>query len=129
MNDMYIHPILFYSILVSYQWYINHRRDKLLKAVKKLPDGKGDFSLILEEALQDWLFKHGKSQNPQTEITSFQDEKFQALPHILSGREQWIPLINSLDDKRFKEVESAVATIQSLLSNKFHHGNAGAIIC
>ena len=76
--------------MTSFQWSITASRKALLDQLEKIPEfGKKSKSAILELALQDFILKHGSSNNPQTKIEIFQSEMIKAIPTIYAKRKDF----------------------------------------
>ncbi len=107
-HKLYIHHIHTYN-MTSFQWSITEKRKVLLEKLEEIPEyGKRSKSEIIELALEDFILKHGKSNNPQTQIEKFQNTIIKAIPGIYSERkdfEEFYKLIkskkeyNDLDEK------------------------------
>jgi len=88
--------------MTSFQWSITEKRKVLLEKLEEIPEyGKRSKSEIIELALEDFILKHGRSNNPQTQIEKFQDTIVKAIPGIYSDRkdfEKFYKLIKSKKD-------------------------------
>ena len=51
--------------MTSFQWSITAKRKSLLERLEQIPEyGKRSKSEIIEIALEDFILKHGNSNNP-----------------------------------------------------------------
>ena len=85
--------------MTTFTWIVTEKRKQLLKAVESIPEfGKKSKSLLMEMAMEEFILKHGKSQNPQTTIPLFQDEMVKAIPSIYEYDariwDKFYPLLN-----------------------------------
>lgn len=63
-------------------------KDELMEEIDKIARREGVFfSDIVIECLEDYCKKHGKSQNPQTEITLFETGLESAIPNLYQVNE------------------------------------------
>jgi len=98
----------------SFQWYMTAERVKLIKAAKKVPEyGKRDTSELLEEALREFVKKHGESQNPQTKVTLFLNEHALAIPNAYASPEAWYKFYEIIrkDKPAFLELDKQLQMI------------------
>lgn len=97
----------------NFLWVKTKEREKLLKAAKKIPEfGKMTQSDILEWALRELVKKHGKSNNPQTQIDLFQNPEALAIPNIYADDEAFINFFNKLSDANdFAEIDKQLQMI------------------
>jgi len=64
--------------------------DKMIVSVESIARREGTyFSDIVVELLKNYVKEHGKSQNPQTEITLFETGVESAIPNIYAQEEFW----------------------------------------
>lgn len=98
--------------MTSFQWSITASRKALLEQLEKIPEfGKKSKSEILELALQDFILKHGNSNNPQTKITIYQSELIKAIPTIYSERKAFVKFYKLLNKKEYAELDSKINMI------------------
>lgn len=64
---------------------LNPKREELFRKLTEIPEaGRKSKSELVEMALEEFILKHGKSNNPQTQIDLFQDNMIKAIPHLYS---------------------------------------------
>lgn len=93
--------------MTSFQWSITASRKLLLEKLEEIPEfGKKSKSEILEFALEEFILRHGKSNNPQTQMDLFQDNVVKAIPNIYSDSkafEKFYRLIKTKEE--YKELD------------------------
>ena len=69
--------------MTIFQMSLNPKREELFKRLTEIPEaGRKSKSELVEMALEEFILKHGKSNNPQTQIDLFQDGMIKAIPNI-----------------------------------------------
>jgi len=97
---------------MNYQWYVTTYREKQIKELKKIPEyGKKGLAEVIEMALDDFILKHGKSNNPQTEITLFQDQLIKAIPNIYENPEAFRKFYRLLNKEEYKLLDKQLNMI------------------
>ena len=95
-------------------------QDEMIEEVEKIARREGEyFSDIVVTLLQDYVKKHSKSQNPQTEITLFQTGLERAIPQMYEDEGKWkifYKLIKKKND--FKELDKKLNMILRLHNKK-----------
>lgn len=107
----------------NFLWVITEERKKLLIKARKIPEiGKGNMSDILEDALREYVKRHGESKNPQTQISMYQDGNVLAVPNVYADRETWKKfylLIKRKED--YQELDIQLNMILNLHNHNLRH--------
>lgn len=81
---------------------LNPKREELFRKLTEIPEaGRKSKSELVEMALEEFILKHGKSNNPQTQMDMFQTNLTNAIPHIYAGPkafEMFYRLIKTKED-------------------------------
>ena len=82
-------------------------KDELIEKVEAIARREGTyFSDIVVELLQNYVKKHDKSQNPQTEITLFETGLENAIPNLYRAKLAWQKFYNLIKKRdEYKELE------------------------
>lgn len=98
------------NLLSNFIWNKTPKRQNLLDALEKIPEiGKKNKSILLEMALEEFILKHGKSNNPQTIITMYDKEAVSAIPNIYEDDlDKWIKFYKILDDKQYDDLTERI---------------------
>jgi len=101
-------------------WYVNEKRQKLLDALMEIPEyGRRKRSEIIEQALREFVEKHSKSNNPQTQIEMFDRETVNRVPHIYREESSWKTFYKLIKKKEeYKEVDKQLSMILRLHNKK-----------
>ena len=76
--------------MVVFQMSLNPKREELFRKLTEIPEaGRKSKSELVEMALEEFILKHGKSNNPQTQIELFQDNMIKAIPNIYAGSKEF----------------------------------------
>lgn len=101
-------------------WYVTAERQKLLDALMDVPEyGRRKRSEIIELAIREFIERHGTSENPQSRLSSFDNESTRAVPNLYRDEEAWktfYKLINKKDD--YKEVDKQINMINHIHNQK-----------
>lgn len=98
--------------MTSFQWSITAKRKVLLEKLEEIPEyGKRSKSEIIELALEDFILKHGKSNNPQSKITLFQSQLIKAIPTIYANRLDFEKFYNLLSNEEYQELDEKLNMI------------------
>lgn len=98
----------------NFVWNKTPEREQLFKQAEEIPEmGRWSKSRLLEEALREFILKHGKSNNPQTKIGTFQKE-FPAMPSVIDVTGDKLDKFYSLIKTR-KEYDAITPSIELLL--------------
>jgi len=101
--------------MTSFQWSITAKRKTLLEELEKIPEyGKRSKSEIIELALEDFILKHGNSNNPQSKITIYQSELIKAIPTIYAERKDFEKFYKLLNKKEYKELDEKLNLIMEI---------------
>jgi len=69
--------------MVVFQMSLNAKREELFRKLTEIPEaGRKSKS---EMALEEFILRHGKSNNPQTQMDIFQNNLTNGIPHIYAG--------------------------------------------
>lgn len=103
----------------NFLWVKTTRRQELLDAVEEIPEyGKKNKSQILEMALEEFIKKHGKSNNPQSRLTQFHSDGILQVPSIYEMNDNpilWKTFYKLIKNKKeFKIVDRALNGIFNL---------------
>ena len=99
--------------MVIFQMSLNPRREELFKALEKIPEfGKTSKSALVELALEELILKHGKSNNPQTQIDLFQNNMIKAIPNIYAGVKEFRKFYKLIKTKEeYKRLDKEINSI------------------
>jgi len=104
----------------NFLWVLTDKRQALLDKLIEIPEaGRKPKSELIEMAVEEFVLKHGTSQNPQTKINLFDKETIAAVPNLYADREDWekfYKLIKSAKDK--KKLDEHLNLVLSI-HNKF----------
>lgn len=102
-------------------WYVTAKRQEILNALEQIPEyGKRKRSEIIEQALREFIEKHGISNNPQTQIEMFDKETINSVPHIYRDESTWSQFYKLIKKKEdYKEVDKQLNMILNLHQKKF----------
>lgn len=97
----------------NFLWVKTQKRQELLDALESIPEiGKHSKSEILEWALEEYVKKHSKSNNPQTALDIFDKESILAIPNIYRSEEEWKKFYSIIKDKEdYQELDKQVNMI------------------
>mgnify|MGYP001581946134 CR=1 FL=1 len=97
----------------NFLWVKTQKRQSLLDALDSIPEiGKKSKSEILEWALEEFVKKHSKSNNPQTTIEIFDKESILAVPNIYRSEDDWKKFYSRIKKKEdYKELDEQVNMI------------------
>jgi len=102
----------------NFLWVKTSHRQELLDALEKIPEyGKKNKSEILEIALEEFVKKHGKSNNPQSRLSQFHSEGIVAIPSIYEMNDDpivWKKFYKLIGKKEFKIIDRALNSILNL---------------
>lgn len=97
-----MYNIYTYIEMANFLWVKTTRREELLKALDDIPEiGRKSKSAILEMALEEFVLKHQKSNNPQTQMELFGSKYERAIPNVYHDDEPWQEFydkLNNVDD-------------------------------
>lgn len=70
----------------NFLWVLTDKRKELFEKLLEMPEaGRKPKSILLEMALEEFILRHAKSNNPQTRMDMFQDKLTNGIPHIYAG--------------------------------------------
>lgn len=95
-------------------------QDEMIEEVEKIARREGEyFSDIVVTLLQDYVKKHSKSHNPQTEITLFETGMEMAIPNLYEEETKWKKFYSLIKKKAdFKELDNKLNMILNLHNKK-----------
>ena len=97
---------------------LNPKREKLLKELEQIPEyGKRSKSELTEMAWEEFILKHGKSNNPQTKITLFDSPLIKAIPTIYANRKDFEKFYKLLNIKEYQELDEKLNMILEIHNN------------
>ena len=103
----------------NFLWVKTQRREELLNALDKIPEiGRKSKSALLEMALEEFVLKHGKSKNPQTTITLFDNENILAIPSGFADLNDWKKFYKLIDKDSYSNWDKHLNTINNLHNKK-----------
>ena len=90
----------------NFTWIVTKKREQLLSALESIPEfGKKSKSLLMEMAMDEFILKHGKSNNPQTTISLFEDQMVKAIPSIYEySASPWDKFYSLLNEEEYEEL-------------------------
>ena len=96
-------------------------KDGVIEKVENIARREGTyFSDIVLELLQEYVKKHSKSQNPQTEITLFETGLENAIPNLYRNKTVWQKFYNLIKKREeYKELDSQLNMILNLHNKKY----------
>ena len=102
-------------------WYVNDERQRILDAHVEIPEyGRRKRSEIIEMALREFVEKHAKSNNSQTQIEMFDRHTINSVPHIYREESDWKKFYSLLKKKAdYKEVDRQLNMILKLHERKY----------
>ena len=110
-----------------FSWNKTAKRQALLDALETIPEfGKRNKSEILEMALEEFVKKHGISNNPQGQITQFTSKDIVQIPNhyeIMDNPKVWdIFLYNLKTEKEYKKYDDCLNLIIFKSNKRFERG-------
>lgn len=108
----------------NFLWVKTAKRQKLLDALEEIPEiGRKSKSELIEWALEDFVKKHQKSNNPQTQIGMYDKQSILAVPNIyeaVNNLTSWKKFYKTMKRKEdYHEVDDALNIIMELHNKKF----------
>jgi len=101
--------------MVIFQMSLNPKREQLFKSLEEIPEyGKRSKSELVEMALEEFILKHGKSNNPQSKITLFQSPLIKAIPTIYAKRKDFEKFYKLLNKEEYKELDEKLNLIMEI---------------
>ncbi len=105
--------------MTNFLWVLTKKRQALMDALIKIPEiGRKSKSELIEWALEEFVKKHGKSFNPQTQIEMFDKESILAVPNlyeILDNPELWKKFYKNMKRKKdYLEFDKAINALVAL---------------
>lgn len=98
--------------MTSFQWSVTAKRKALLDKLEEIPEfGKKSKSEIIEMALEDFILKHGNSNNPQTKITLFESPLIKAIPTVYGERKDFEKFYKLLNKKEYENLDAKINTL------------------
>ena len=107
--------------MANYLFYLNPKRVELMKEAEKIPEyGRKSMAEIFEMALQEFILKHGNSNNPQTKISIYQSELIKAIPTIYAERKDFEKFYNLLNKEEYQELDEKLNMILEIHNGFLH---------
>ena len=105
--------------MVVFQMSLNPKREELFRKLTEIPEaGRKSKSELVEMALEEFILKHGKSNNPQTQMDLFEDNMIKAIPNLYADVKEFKKFYNLIKTK--EEYQRLDEQINMLL--KVHNG-------
>jgi len=103
----------------NFCWIITEKRKNQFDALEKIPEyGKKSKAELLEMALDEFILKHGNSQNPQTRITLFEDNMVKAIPNIYeTNRSTWVKFYSMLTPEDYDHLDQQFNWLLTIHNN------------
>jgi len=95
-------------------------KDEMIEEVEKIARKEGEyFADVVVMLLEEWVKKHSKSQNPQTEITLFETGMEMAIPNMYEVKSKWKKFYTLVKNRAdFKELDKQLNMILNLHNKK-----------
>ena len=107
--------------MVVFQMSLNPKREELFKKLTEIPEaGRKSKSELVEMALEEFILKHGKSNNPQTKITLFESPLIKAIPTIYATRKDFEIFYPLLNKKEYQELDEKLNMILGIHNGFLH---------
>jgi len=109
--------------MTSFLWVITEKRKELLDALINIPEyGKKSKSELMELALEEFIKKHGESNNPQSKITGFNADGILAIPNLYEACDNptmWEKFYANIKNKKeYQEIDNALNHVMNLHNKK-----------
>jgi response regulator of citrate/malate metabolism len=100
-------------------YLLNIEREKL-QELKVLAAKEGTtIKNILDEGIDEYLKKHLKSNNPQTELSQFDKESILAIPNLYRDAKTWDKFYSLVKSKKdYQELDKALNMINQIHNRK-----------
>ena len=99
--------------------YKEDKRELILKIAEIGVKERLKFSEIIIESLEDYVKKHGNSNNPQTQIEQFDKESVLAIPNAYASPKAWDKFYHLMQNKKdYDELSTAFEMILSKHNEK-----------
>jgi len=107
-------------IMSNFLWVKTTKRQALLDSLETIPEiGRKSKSELLEMALEEFVKKHGKSNNPQTQLQMFDKESILAIPNIYRDSKDWNKFYKNIKSKKdYRELDRALNMINAIHNRK-----------
>lgn len=104
----------------NFLWVKTPKRQALLDSLDSLPEiSKQSKSQVLEWALEEFVKKHTKSNNPQTQIQMFNKESILAIPNMYREESDWQKFYTKIKTKKdYEELDKALNMIMIIHNRK-----------
>ena len=95
--------------MVVFQMSLNPKREELFKKLTEIPEaGRKSKSELVEMALEEFILKHGKSDNPQTKITLFEDNLIKAIPNLYADAKQFNNFYKLMNKQEYQRLDTQI---------------------
>ena len=85
-------------------YLLNIEKEKLSLLKEITSKERTTIKAVIEEGINDYLKKHAKSNNPQTQIEQFDKESILAIPNNYRDAKTWKKFYNLMKDKKDYDV-------------------------
>lgn len=98
---------------------LNPKREELFRKLTEIPEiGRKSKSELVEMALEEFILRHGKSNNPQTKISIYQSKLIKAIPQIYANKKDFQIFYNLLNKEEYEELDEKLNMILEI-HNRF----------
>jgi hypothetical protein len=106
--------------MANFLWVLTQKRQNMMNELINIPEfGKKSKSEIIELAVQEYLEKHLKSNNPQTQLTIFNKESINAIPNLYREIDEWKIFYSRIKQKKdYVELDQQLNMILTLHNKK-----------
>lgn len=104
----------------NFLWVKTKKREELLNSLDSIPEiGRHSKSEILEWALEEFVKKHSKSNNPQTTLGIFDKESVLAVPNVYRDEADWKKFYSKVKKKHdYQELDDQLNMILKIHNKK-----------
>ena len=108
------------KFVANFLWVLTQKRQNMMNELINIPEfGKKSKSEIIELAVQEYLEKHLKSNNPQTQLTIFNKESINAIPNLYREIDEWKIFYSRIKQKKdYVELDQQLNMILTLHNKK-----------
>ena len=100
----------------NFLWVLTEKRKQLFEKLLEMPEaGRKPKSELLEMALEEFILRHAKSNNPQTQMDLFQDGMIKAIPNIYAKPQQFKNFYRLIKTKEeYKRLDEQITMILNI---------------
>lgn len=100
-------------------YLLNIEREKLAVLKEIAAKERTTIKAIIEDGVDDYIKKHGKSNNPQTQIEQFDKESVLAIPNAYRDEKIWQKFYDLMKDKKdYDQLDNQLMMILKLHNRK-----------